>query len=90
MAVAGGVDLDVDVDDDCGCAVTTMRVDGRDVQVHHFLPDDFAPHAPTSECGCGPQLRQVSDVLWVYEHVDQDGDDDFPDFRDRATRRTAP
>lgn len=23
----------------------------------HEIPDDGWPHAPTSECGCGPQLR---------------------------------
>lgn len=22
----------------------------------HLIPDEDVPHAPTSECGCGPQL----------------------------------
>lgn len=26
----------------------------------HLIPDDGAPHAPTTECGCGPQLVTVA------------------------------
>lgn len=25
----------------------------------HLIPEDDAPHAPSTECGCGPQLRLV-------------------------------
>ena len=25
----------------------------------HLIPDDGCPHAPTSECGCGPQLTDL-------------------------------
>jgi hypothetical protein len=44
-------------------------VDGQ--QEHHQVPDDGAPHAPTSECGCGPH-RVQSGGHAVYEH-NQDG-----------------
>lgn len=69
-----------EVDDDCceGCGcdfVGYEEIDGRLVEVHHVWPDDGAPHSETSECGCGPQRRVVSDVLVVYDHVDQDADD---------------
>lgn len=71
--LAEGYELGDDVDDSeaCGCLVKTVQIDGRDVQVHHFLPDDFAPHVPESECGCGPVLHQRAEML-VYEHIDQD------------------
>jgi hypothetical protein len=59
--------------DDCGCDfIVHAEVDGRQVEQHHHWPDDGAPHSETSECGCGPQLRQLTATLWVYDHVDQD------------------
>jgi hypothetical protein len=53
-------------DDECG---HTVVVDGE--HQHHDIPDDGAPHAPTSECGCGP-ARYLTAGGVVYEHVDQD------------------
>lgn len=59
----------------CGCDfVVFEEIDGRRVEIHHVWPDDGAPHSETSECGCGPQRREVSDTLVVYDHVDQDID----------------
>jgi hypothetical protein len=54
-------------DDECGHVIVT--IDGE--PQHHEIPDDDAPHAPTSECGCGPQRYTVGGHV-VYEHVDQD------------------
>lgn len=62
---------DVEEDEDCGCLVATVVIDGKDVAVHHWLPDDFAEHVPDSECGCQPMLHQTDTVL-LYEHVDQE------------------
>jgi hypothetical protein len=60
-------------DDECGCDfVVYDDIDGRRVECHHVWPDDGAPHSATGDCGCGPQRRVVSDVLVVYDHVDQD------------------
>lgn len=28
----------------------------------HLIPDDGAPHAPTTECGCDPQPQLVTTV----------------------------
>jgi hypothetical protein len=57
----------------CGCDFVVYEdIDGRRVEIHHVWPDDGAPHSETSECGCGPQRRVVSDVLVVYDHLDQD------------------
>ncbi len=62
-----------DAADECGCDFVVLEeVDGRRVEFHHHWPDDGAPHAETSDCGCGPRLHQISDVLFVYEHLDQD------------------
>lgn len=72
----------LDEDDDCGCYVLPpIEVDGRQVEVHHWIPDDTAEHAPTSECGCGPLLHdQVTDQgRLLYEHVDQDVEDRIVD-----------
>ena len=80
MALAEGFD-DLDEDEDCGHLITEIEVDGRKVQLHHTLPDDTAPHAPTSECGCGPVLHQVDAGMWVYEHIDQDADEDAPPWQ---------
>lgn len=59
-------------DEDCGCLVATAVIDGVETQVHHWLPDDFAPHVPSSECGCGPTLRAQGPGRLLYEHIDQD------------------
>lgn len=40
----------------------------------HLIPDDGAPHAPTSECGCGPD-RVLRGGRYVYVHTDQRPDD---------------
>lgn len=63
---------DFEEDDDCGCLVTTAVLDGVTTEVHHWIPDDFAPHDPTPECGCGPNLRAHSPGRLLFEHVDQD------------------
>jgi hypothetical protein len=64
-------------DDECGCDfVHHTVIDGRPVQIHHVIPDDGAPHSDTSECGCGPDVRRVSDDLMVFDHVDQDAPDE--------------
>lgn len=34
----------------------------------HDIPEDGAPHAPTSECGCSPQLTERDGR---YAHNDQ-------------------
>lgn len=61
-------DPDIDLtDDECG---HTIVVVARQTQ-HHEIPDDSAPHAPTSECSCGPQRHFVTGHV-VYEHIDQD------------------
>ncbi len=59
--------MTVPVDDECGHLVTVVSGEHQ----HHDIPDDGAPHAATSECGCGPQ-RYVVDGHIVFEHVDQD------------------
>jgi hypothetical protein len=51
------------------CGHTLALVDGE--LQHHDIPDDGAPHAATSECGCGPARYDVRGHI-VYEHVDQD------------------
>lgn len=59
-----------DVEADCGH--TVVDVDGD--QQHHEIPDDGAPHAPTTECGCGPQ-RVTSGPHVVFVHADQGFDE---------------
>lgn len=59
--------LDALVDDECDHVIVTVAGEPE----HHAIPDDGAPHAPTSECGCGPQ-RYIAGGHIVYEHVDQD------------------
>lgn len=51
---------------DCGC--TVVDVDGN--LQHHAIPDDEAQHAPTVECGCGPQAEGDGRHR-VFVHVDQ-------------------
>lgn len=65
---AGDVELP---EADCGHIV--VDVDGD--QQHHEIPDDGAPHAPSTECGCGPQ-RVTSGEHVVFVHVDQGADND--------------
>lgn len=58
------------VDQDAAdCGHTLVLVDGE--WQHHEIPDDGAPHAATSECGCGPQRHSIGGHV-VYAHVDQD------------------
>ena len=59
-------------DAECGHVIVTDP-DSGEVQ-HHDIPDDTAPHAPTSECGCSPQ-RHTVDGHVVYVHHDQDAAD---------------
>jgi hypothetical protein len=67
------------VDDDdpeqgpeASCGHVIVDVDGE--QQHHDIPDDGEPHAPTTECGCGPQRNTSEQGHVVYEHVDQGAD----------------
>lgn len=69
-------------DDDAGrdafCGHVLIDV-GTEIQ-HHEIPDDGAPHAPTTECGCRPQREDAAGHV-VYVHPDQntlagDTDDD--------------
>lgn len=53
--------------EECGHEVVTENGEEQ----HHEIPDDGAPHAPTSECGCCPQ-RHLVDGHVVYEHFDQE------------------
>ncbi len=69
--------MDDVVEDDDGCVVVTELENGLEIKVHHQIPDDDAPHAPTSECGCGPEVFHTPDGTRVYLHVDQDDDDDL-------------
>lgn len=43
--------------------------------VLHLIPDDGAPHAPTTECGCGPVLVAVvafdGTIRQAFEHPTQ-------------------
>lgn len=55
---------------DCGHYV--VHVEGE--EQHHAIPDDSAPHAPTSECGCGPQRVDARQV--IYLHVAQTTQED--------------
>lgn len=63
---ADTVDVDGLREAECGHLV----VDGE----HHDIPDDGAPHAPTTECGCGPQLATGAGGHAVYVHTDQGSD----------------
>lgn len=81
MAEIECADADCDEPEgECGCDFVVYDViDGRRVEIHHVWPDDGAGHSETSECGCGPQRREVSDVLVVYDHVDQDPQEEVDD-----------
>ncbi len=77
LATEYQVDEDDAEDGPCECFVDTIQVDGVRVEVHHIIPDDFAAHAPTSECGCKPVLHTRPRML-VYEHLDQDPGEPWP------------
>lgn len=32
----------------------------------HLIPDDGAPHAETSECGCGPAVQVYGQITYVH------------------------
>jgi hypothetical protein len=32
----------------------------------HLIPDDGAPHAETSECGCGPSVVVEQQITYVH------------------------
>lgn len=59
--------VDQQLDTECGHTIVDVAGESQ----HHEIPDDGAPHAPTGECGCGPQ-RHLAGGHIVYEHVDQD------------------
>jgi hypothetical protein len=60
--------------EDCGCWVAIVVIDGAEVEAHHWIPDDTAPHVPDPECGCGPVIRDdtTDGVVLLYEHRDQE------------------
>lgn len=62
-----------DEESESDCGHTIVDVDGE--PQHHQIPDDGIPHAPTSECGCGPQRITAGGHI-VYMHADPDGDAD--------------
>lgn len=73
VVLADGFELgDIDDDTECGCLVTIATIDGVEVEQHHWLPDDFAPHVPDTECGCGPVLHDQRPARMLFEHFDQD------------------
>ena len=59
-------------DEQCGHVI----VEGLAGLEHHDIPDDGAPHVPSSECGCTPQ-RYLVHGHTVIEHLDQDRDDEY-------------
>jgi len=61
-----------DESEDCGCWVAKTVIDGAEVDIHHWIPDDTAPHVPDTECGCGPVLRHEAQGVVLFEHWDQD------------------
>jgi hypothetical protein len=67
-----GADPEVGPEAECGHVV--VETEAGEWQ-HHEIPDDGAPHAPTSECGCGPQ-RDESTGHVVYVHADTEADQD--------------
>jgi hypothetical protein len=61
-----------------GCdAVQTIEDHGYEIELHHVIPDDGAPHSPTLDCGCGVRLEWLEHDLAVVEHPDQDIDLDL-------------
>ncbi len=68
--------------DDCGCWVAKTVIDGVEVEAHHWIPDDTAPHVPDTECGCGPIHRSDAQGVMLFEHLDQDDPEASGLFRD--------
>jgi hypothetical protein len=65
-----GEDPETGPEAECG-HVVVETTDGE--WQHHEIPDDGAPHAPTSECGCGPQRDETTGHV-VYVHADTEAD----------------
>lgn len=62
---------------DCG----HILVDVAGATQHHQIPDDGAPHAPSTECGCGVQLAVGDGGHEVFVHTDQARDaDEFDEW----------
>lgn len=61
--------------EDCGCWVAKLVIDGVEVDAHHWIPDDSAPHVPSTECGCSPVRREEAEGVILFEHWDQDDAD---------------
>lgn len=73
LAELAPVDDDQAAETECGHVIVIDENSGE--EQHHQIPDDGVPHAPTSECGCGPQ-RDTAGAHVVYVHADPDGDAD--------------
>ncbi len=68
-------DIREEADPDCLCDHVEIIFDqGERFELHHVIPDDGAPHAPTLECGCAPDVHRVEYDLIVVDHKDQDTD----------------
>jgi hypothetical protein len=61
-------------EDEDGCLVVTGDFGDGVTEVHHWIPDDFAPHIPDGQCGCHPVIRANPDGVRLFEHFDQDQD----------------
>lgn len=68
---------DPEVGPEAACGHVVVETEAGEWQ-HHQIPGDDAPHAPTTECGCGPQ-RDTSTGHVVIVHVDQAADDSADD-----------
>lgn len=61
--------------DEDGCVVVIgadPAAGGGFLEFHHQIPDDTAPHVPSTECGCGPQAVENPDGVILFTHIDQD------------------
>lgn len=65
--------LDDEVDC-CGCDFVQLLADddGRQVELHHVIPDDGAPHVEDPDCPCRPDFDRIDTDLVVIDHKDQD------------------
>jgi hypothetical protein len=64
-------------EDEDGCIVVVDQTSaGERLEFHHQIPDDTAPHVPSTECGCGPQATENPDGVILFTHVDQDEPED--------------
>jgi hypothetical protein len=62
-------------ENECGCDFIEIIFDqGERFELHHVIPDDGAPHAATTECGCHPDIERVDYEFIVVDHKDQDID----------------